>query len=185
MNNLATSTRLALTALALVGSIGFLLILEFGVSAGRVHHGVTVDGFDVSGLTLNDLQDSLFEKAHALEDEPVCFSHDAIRLCIDPADVGWRMSPRETAQQAFDVGRAGFPLGAINERATAWLGGVDVPWEGTARGERVGRVLNEWESILGGRGLELRRFAARQRIYRALGTHPRVIVPLPIRQPPR
>lgn len=180
MRNLAPSARLGLLAVALVGSIGFLLILEFGISAGRVHHGVTVGEEDVGGLTRNELQDSLLEQAEQLEGEDACLSYDAIRLCIDPDEVGWLVAPRETAQQAFDVGRADFPLGAINERATAWLSGVDVPWEGTARGQKVGRVLDEWEFIFGERGLELRRFAARKRIHRALATYPREIVPIPI-----
>ncbi|MGH2698279.1 MAG: hypothetical protein ACRDJL_03655 [Actinomycetota bacterium] len=182
MNNLTTSAKLALIAVAVVGSIGFFLILEFGISAGRVHHGVTVDGWDVGGLTFNELQGALVERAPALEEEPVCFSLDAIRLCIDPTEVGWRLSTREITQEAFDVGRTDFPLGAINERAAAWLGGVDVPLRGTARGNRVGRILDRWERIVEGRGLELRRYATRKRIYRSLGTHPRKIVPLPIRR---
>jgi hypothetical protein len=174
-------TRFLLALAAILGGLAFIGIVEFGISAGRVHHGVTVNGFDVGGLTLNEVQDTLVDRAVQLRDVPACLKHDVIVLCVDPAEVGWRPEPRETGSQAYDVGRTDGLLQALGDRADAWTNGVDVPWQGGPNGDKVGKLLDEWESIFEGRGLELRRFAARTAIREALETWPRETVVLPVR----
>jgi hypothetical protein len=175
------TTRSFLALAAILGGLVFICIVEFGISAGRVHHGVTVDGFDVGGLTLNEVQDTLVDRAHQFRDAPACLKHEAIMLCVDPAEVGWRPEPRETGNQAYDVGRTNGLLRALGDRAEAWTSGVDVPWQGGPNSQKVGRLLDEWESILEGQGLQLRRFAARNAIREALETWPRTTGNIPVR----
>jgi hypothetical protein len=179
--SLSTPTRFFLALAAILGGLAFIGIVEFGISAGRVHHGVTVDGFAVGGLTLNEVQDTLVDRAHQFRDEPACLKHDVIVLCVDPVDVGWRPEPRETGSRAYAVGRTDGLLRALADRADAWTSGVDVPWEGGPNGRKVGRVLDEWESIFEGRDLALRRFAARNAIREALETWPRETDAIPVR----
>jgi hypothetical protein len=179
------TTRSFLALAAFLGGLAFIGIVEFGISAGRVHHGVTVNGFEVGGLTLTEVRDTLVDRAHQVRDVPACLKHDVILLCVDPAKVGWRPEPRKTASRAYDVGRTGGLLRAISDRADAWASGVDVPWQGGPNSDKVGRLLDEWESIFEQRDLRLRRFAARNAIREALETWPRTTGVIPVGRPSR
>ena len=169
----SSSTKTLLVVGAVVGGTIFLLIVEFGISAGRVHHGVTVAGHDVGGLAFAELQSDLTDRAETLNTEPVCFVRDDLRLCISPEQVEWRPGTRATADSAYQVGRTDAPWGALSERARAWVGGVNVQWEGGPNAASVGRVLDRWETIFVARGLELKRGLMRYRIRRAITTYPR------------
>ena len=175
-----SSTKSLLVVGVVVGALVFLLIVEFGISAGRVHHGVTVAGHDVGGLTFAELQDQLAKRAQTLNDEPVCFVRDVLRLCISPEEVGWRPETRATADSAYEVGRADSPWGALSERTSAWVGGVNVQWEGGPNAARVGQVLDRWETIFDARDLELKRGIMRYRIRRAIITYPRQTFRIPV-----
>ena len=176
----SSSTKTLLVTGAVVGSLVFLLIVEFGISAGRVHHGVTVAGHNVGGLAFAELQNELADRAETLNAEPVCFVRDAIRLCISPEEIGWRPEARATADSAYQVGRADAPWGALSERARAWVGGVNVQWEGGPNAAMVGRVLDRWEAIFDARDLELQRGIMRYRIRRAITTYPRQTFRIPL-----
>ncbi len=175
-----TSTKTLLIAGAVLGGLIFLLIVEFGISAGRVHHGVTVAGHNVGGLAFAELQDELAKRAQTLNNEPVCFVRDVLRLCISPEDVGWRPETRATADSAYRVGRADSPWASLSERTSAWVGGVNVQWEGSPDAGRVGRVLERWETIFDARDLQLKRGIMRYRIRRAIITYPRETFRIPL-----
>src|SRR5918996_589077 len=178
--SVSSSTKTLLVAGAVVGTLIFLLIVEFGFSAGRVHPGVTVGGHDVGGLTFTELQDELARRAEILNNEPVCFVRDVLRFCISPTDVEWRPEARATADLAYQVGRADSLWGALGERTRAWVGGVNVQWEGGPNAARVGRWLDRWERILAARDLELKRGIMRYRIRRAIITYPRQTFRIPV-----
>ena len=178
--SVSSSTKTLLIAGAVVGTLIFLLIVEFGVSAGRVHHGVTVGGHDVGGLTFTELQDELARRAEILNNEPVCFVRDVLRFCISPTDVEWRPEARATADLAYQVGRADSLWGALGERTRAWVGGVNVQWEGGPNAAIVGRLLDRWERIFAARDLELKRGIMRYRIRRAIITYPRQTFRIPV-----
>lgn len=180
MKNLTISTKLVLVTGAVMGILGFLLIVEFGMSAAQVHRGVTVAGYDVGGLTLNQLEESLEERGEQLRDEPACFSGEGVSLCLDPSDLGWRPEPGATAERAYGVGRIDFPLGALRDRATAWVSGVNISWEGRPKAKRVERLLDEWEALFSARGKELQREAMRYKIRRAIVTYPRRTFRIPL-----
>jgi hypothetical protein len=40
-----------LIGLGVAGVLVYVLIVDFGISAGRIHHGVSVAGVDLRGLT--------------------------------------------------------------------------------------------------------------------------------------
>jgi hypothetical protein len=180
MTTVRRSTRVLLVVVALLGSIAFLLVVEFGVSAGQVHRGVTVAGYDVSGLSFTELSDKLEERGATLRQEPACFSGDGVTLCVNPEDLGWRPEPGATAERAYAVGRTSFPFGALAERAAAWTGGVNVKWEGSPKPRKVGKLLDEWEVLFSARGLELERGRMRYKIRRAIITYPRRTLRIPL-----
>ncbi len=181
MSSVPIATRLLLMAGAILGGLGFLLIVEFGLSAGQVHHGVTVSGFEVGGMTLNELEDSLREREQTLGTERVCFFRDDLTLCVTPDELGWRVQPNLTAQRAYQVGRTDFPLGALGERVAAWVDGVNVKWEGGPRPAKVTKLLDEWETIFSQRGMELVRGHMRYKIRRAILVYPRRPFRIPLR----
>ena len=179
--SLSVSTKTFLIAGTLLGGLVFFLIVEFGINAGRVHHGVTVAGHDVGGVTITELQDELTERADMLKSVPVCFERDLIELCLHPEEIGWRPEPHATADVAYEVGRVGSLWDVLSERAAAWVNGVNVQWEGGPNAGRVGRVLNRWERIFSARGEELKRGVMRYRIRRAIVTYPRETFRIPLR----
>lgn len=180
MSGMPHSTRLLLGVVALLGSLAFLLVVEFGVSAGQVHRGVTVAGYDVSGLSFTELQDTLEARGAKLRQEPVCFFGDGVSLCASPRDLGWRPEPGATAERAYEVGRTDFPFGALAERATAWVEGVNVKWEGTPKPRRVDKLLSDWDELFSARGFELERGLMRYKIRRAIITYPREEFRIPL-----
>lgn len=181
MSNLSTMTKSVLGAGALVGLLGFFLIAELGLNAGLVHHGVTIGGYEVSGLTLKELEEKLEERGALLRASEVCFARDLVELCVDPMDIGWRPEPGATALEAFEVGRADLLVGALRERITAWVDGVNVQWKGGPNAARVTQLLDRWETDLAAEGLDLKRGGMRYKIRRAIVTFPRRTLKIPIR----
>lgn len=181
MSSVPLATKLVLTAAALLGGLSVLLIIEFGLSAGQVHHGVAVSGFEVGGMTLNEVESSLRKRALTLREEPVCLVGDDLSLCVTPAELRWRVEPNVTARRAYQIGRTDFPLGALGERATAWVDGVNVKWEGGPNPAKVGKLLDEWEAIFSERGMELLRGPTRYKIRRAILVYPRRTFRIPLR----
>ncbi|MGH2702127.1 MAG: hypothetical protein ACRDJ2_10190 [Actinomycetota bacterium] len=180
MSGVPRSTTLLLVVGTLFGSIILLLVVEFGISAGQVHRGVTVAGYDVSGLSFTELQATLEERGAKLRQHPACFSGDGVSLCVSPADLGWRPEPGATAERAYEVGRTDFPFGALAERAAAWMEGVNVKWEGSPKVRKVDKLLNEWEELFSDRGLELERGLMRYKLRRAIITYPRETFRIPL-----
>lgn len=163
------------------GLVGFALILEFGINAGRIHYGITVSAEDVGGMTLVEAEEFLRERGKLLQSEEVCFARRGVTsFCVVPADLGWYPGWRPTAKEAYAVGRDDFPLGAIADRMQAWRKGVNVKWAGHARRRLVTALLDELEQQLAEDGFVLKRGKMRHKIRRAIVTYPRHTVRIPL-----
>lgn len=178
---LSLLARTVLALVALLAVVAYLVIVDLGVSAGRIHYGVSVSHVDVGGLTALEASAELDERARELEERPVIFEFEGIRRSFFPREVDWRPNSLENAQLAMRVGRAGGPLAALEQRIEAWIRGVEVPWQGSADGRKVGALMDGWESALEELGLEIRRPLLRSRIRRAIVTWPRRPFPIPVR----
>ncbi|MDQ4145208.1 MAG: hypothetical protein M3198_16005 [Actinomycetota bacterium] len=176
--------RIALSLGILVALLGYALVVEFGVNAGRIHYGVEIRGdLAVGGMTPAEADDVLKERAQLmLEDEiilggqgvEVRFYPQAPELSTDDVlAAGWAPGRAATIEAALAVGRDEGPFNAIAERWNAWMGGVKVGWKGHARAFRVTKIIDEVERLGQKRGLTVDRPALRLKIRRALNSWPR------------
>ncbi len=176
-------TAKAVVAVGLVlGLFVYLLLLDLGVNAGRIHYGVSVGGFDLGGLTMTEAVEELAERGQELREAPVILTYEGFDCRFTPAELGWAPLQAETAELALDVGRAAAPFGALADRLRAWFGGVDLEWPDKPRRKAMRELIDECERQAEGLGLVLDRFKLRKRIRRAIVTWPRHPFVIPIEQ---
>ena len=131
MRDAPLGTRVMLGVLVLVGLLAYAIVVDLGANAGKVHHGVSVEGFRVSGLTESDAFGRLEARAEELETTGVVFQTGPLSFRFVPSDLNWDFKVDETTDRAMGVGRTGGPFGAVWDRARAWISGVEVEWAGS------------------------------------------------------
>jgi hypothetical protein len=178
--NLSRPARILIVSFVIVGALGYAVVVEFGLTAGRVHEGVDVEGLDLGGMTLTDAADALEKRGELLRTEPIIFTAEGMTRCLIPYELGWGPQSFATAEAAMDVGRKG-GLSVLGDRMRAWLWGVQVDWVGRPSWHSVTDLLDEWERQAEASGFELRRFLLRKRIRRAIVTWPRRPYEIPLR----
>lgn len=164
--------RIVLVAAGLTTLLVYLVVVDLGMHAGRVHRGVTVAGFDIGGLTELEAFEALRERQELLEETPLVFIANGFDCRTLPSDLGWDPKPFNTAQDAMEVGRGGVFEG-IRERVSAWFGGVKVGWAGTVDPAEVDEFLDYCERNARVVNAEVDRAKLRFRIRRAIVTYPR------------
>lgn len=174
MRDVPLGTRLLLALLVLLGLLAYAIVIDLGASAGKVHHGVTVEGYDVSGETESAAFGKLEERAALLEETGVVFSTGALSLRFVPSELGWDFKVDETTDRAMAVGRSGGPFRAVWDRARSWLWGVDVEWAGSFfPRSRLAAGLNALEEDAADLGLVLDRDGMRRAMREAIKDLPR------------
>jgi hypothetical protein len=168
--------------LALIALVLFLLVVEFGVSAGRIHYGVEVDGVDVGGLTLTEAQGVLDRRGDELKTSPIVFGAEGFDCRFTPEEIGWGPQPFDTATKAMGIGRPLASLDSIRERVDAWFTGIKLTW-GEPDPERVNRIVSMCERNSRGLNLVIDQARLREWIERAIATYPRPpVFPVPLEQ---
>lgn len=176
-------SRVALGALALPVLAGYLVVVDLGMHAGRVHRGVNVAGLDVGGLTELEAFDALEERQELLARTPVVFIANGFDCRVYPADpegredesspdLGWSPQPFNTARDAMEVGRGGVWSG-LRERIDAWLGGYKIGWAGTVDPGKVDEFLDYCQENAAVVNATIDRAKLRFRIRRQIVTYPR------------
>ena len=178
--DLSRKAKSVLAVGVVAGLLLYLLLLDLGVNAGRIHYGVTVGGFDVGGLTMVEAVEKLDGRGEELRDEPVIFTREGFDCRFTPAELGWAPLSSKAADLAEDVGRAGGPFDALSARLRAWFSGVDVEWPDRPGHRKLKSLIDECERQAEGLGLELDREALRRRIRRAIVTWPRRFFEIPL-----
>lgn len=166
--------RVVVAGLTLAGALVYLVVFDLGVNAGRVHHGVSVQGIGLGGMTEADAAELLESRGDELARRPVSFGRRGLTrtLTFEPADIGWEPRWKQTLDQAMAVGREGPPLTALAERGRAWFG-TAVPWAGSPKPDEMDRLLTRWERIGADAGLTIDRAFLRYKIRRILSHRPR------------
>ena len=127
--------------LLLVGFFLYLVLVDLGVNAGRVHYGVTVDGFEIGGRTFTEAVSLLAEHGESVRDERLEYRVGSFSCGFTPGDIGWGPQPHDTAEAAMGIGRPFSSVGSIGERIDAWLGGYEVDWADDADPTRAELVV--------------------------------------------
>ena len=163
---------------------GYLLIVEFGINAGRIHYGVELrGGIDVGGMTPAEANDLLKEEVEEMVADDIVLGGQGVHVRFYPRrpegvsedvlEAAWTPHRQDTIEAALAVGREDVPFGAFADRWRAWFGGVKVAWQGKARSPRVTEIIDKVERLGAQEGLTLDRVALRLKIRRALNTWPR------------
>lgn len=177
-------SRLVLITIGVMLFLGYLLVVELGVNAGRIHYGVTVrGGVNVGGMTAAEAFEALEDQAQAMLADDIVLGGQGVHVRFfprRPEDVSeerlqaaWSPERAATVEAAMAVGRDNAPLGALVDRFRAWFGGVRVPWQGRARSPSVTKIIDKVERLGAKDGLVLDRPALRLKIRRALNSWPR------------
>lgn len=178
---LSLRAKIVLTVLILVGIAVFLLIVDLGVNAGRIHHGVHVTDMDLGGLTREEAVERLSERGFDLQEAPVIVTRENVSCHFVPTELGWEAKPFETAVAAYRIGRGESRMKALGTRIRAWFGGVTIDWADELDRAAVKRLLDRCEFHAEAVGYEVRRYRLRQKIARAITTWPRSPVNIPVR----
>ena len=174
-------SKLVLTIAVIVGAVAYLVVIEFGVTAGRIHNGVALrGGLDVGGLTLEEAEALLHEHGKELKKAPVVFSTEGFECEFVPRDLGWGPQPANTAVRAMRVGREDGPFAALGDRLNAWLGGVTVDWDGQVKPDKLDDFVDDCLEQGAGVGASIDEAGFREAIPDAIVTWPRRIFELPL-----
>lgn len=180
---MSTRTKVVFSLLGLLGLAAYLVVVDLGISAGRVHHGVSVTdnaGLDLGGLTREEATALLEERELELERAPVFFTREGFECEFLPTEMGWDGRPFETAVAAFRIGRGESPLRALGTRIKAWLNGVRIDWTADLDADAVGRFIDDCEVQASALGYDVRRYRFRKKIARAITTWPRRAFNIPV-----
>lgn len=182
--NFSATAKVVLTLALATGIALFAIVVDMGISAGRIHHGVCVGDVDVGGLTPIEAVAELEPRGELLQTTPVRLFRDGVRVSFVPGRLAWNPDRDATVAEAMEVGRGDAPFGALADRVRAWLEGVEVGWQGSPDAAKVGRLLNRLEERLAKQGLVLDRPKMRFKIRRGINTWPRDALRIPLLESP-
>jgi hypothetical protein len=136
---------------------------------------------DVGGLTPEEAEELLDERAEELEDSQVVFRLEGHSDTFEflPSELDWQARVPRTIDEAMAVGRTD-GLGAILDRARGWLSKVKVQWRGTVDQDAVSALIDEWETRGAELGVQIDRWRLRWKLRRAIVLIPRKELLIPI-----
>lgn len=172
MKGLALRHRVVLIGAGFVALAIYLVIVDFGINAGRVHHGVRVGDVDVGGLIESDVVDLLAEVGAEMRDAPIVFSGQGLDFTFTPREFGWLPLERPAAARARSIGRSGGVMRALADRVRAW-NGITLRWPDKLNRKRIGTRLSALERRALALGYTLDRRKMSWRIKRAIWAWPR------------
>lgn len=176
---LSGRAKAGLAVATLVGIAAYLTVVDYGINAGRIHHGVDVRGIYVGGLTREEATDVLETQGERFAELPIILTREGFSCNFIPSELGWDPRPFETAVAAYRVGRGESWWAALGARVKAWVAGATVPWNDRIDRAPMKALLDRCEREATALGYELRRHRLRQLIRDAI-TAPRSPVTIPV-----
>ncbi|MBW3595386.1 MAG: hypothetical protein KY391_07380 [Actinobacteria bacterium] len=178
--NLSPRAKILVSLGVFVAVVVWIVLLDYGINAGRIHYGVHVGGVDVGGMTLEEAQDVLQQHGEKLRNEPVVLSAEGMNCSFVPDDVGWRPRPKRTAQIARSVGFRGGLTTDLRDRIKAWFTGVEVEWAGSPKSTKTKPLIDDCERQAEALHLVLDRAELRRLVTDAIVTWPRRVFQVPV-----
>jgi hypothetical protein len=149
---------------------GYLVLIDLGLSAGRVHHGVRVDGVDIGGLTLAEAVALVEDAGEELKQQEIVPTAEGFDCRFTPEEVGWGPQPFDTVEMAMRVGRDDAPFGALADRVRAYFDDIELDWAGKPNERGVRRLLDGCEEQAAALGVVIDRRELRLEIGRAINS---------------
>jgi hypothetical protein len=144
-----------LIVVAVVAALAvYLVVLDLGINAGRIHRGVSVGDVDIGGMTQAEAVEFLTEVGRDMRNSSITFTTGDVEIEVLPADLKWWPYAEDMAKKAMEVGRKGSVLNAASQRWRAWISGISVNW-GRAGPRLVEQQIEEMSSELSSQGYEL------------------------------
>ena len=168
---------------ALVAFLLFLIVVDLGVNAGRIHYGVSVAGVDLGGMTRVEATRELTAKAKELDEQVILLTAEGLNDGIQPSQLGWEPKVPITVRNAYDVGREDAPFGALSDRVGSWLWGTKVDLSGSFDRELLHDQIVEWDERLSGFGRPIDRQALRALLRKAVAEGDTGPFDFPVREP--
>src|SRR5688500_8733467 len=102
---LSLRAKILMAIAALVGLVAFLIVVDLGINAGRIHYGVSVSGADVGGLTRSEALEKLTARAEEIGETPISLLAQGLNVAVPPSCLSWQPFVRGTVQRAYRIGR--------------------------------------------------------------------------------
>jgi len=112
------------SAVALILIVGFYTALGI-IFFGKVFPGVTVIGVDIGGLTRADAVRLLESRITYPSQGLIAFEDQVQVWTFTPQEIGLYIDYTASVQQAYRVGRSGWPWERFSERLMVWQDGLD------------------------------------------------------------
>lgn len=177
---LSPALKTVVILLLIAGAFAYALLIEFAINAGRVHRGVSVQGYDIGGLNYTEAVEALSRRGRQLKAAPMIFTAEGFVCRFRPGAIGWGPQPSDTADAAMEIGRAGGVVQALRERLESWREGVAIRWGGSPDPAKMDRELDRCEEQAGAAGVEIDRSRLRYVIEEAIVTWPRPPFTIPL-----
>ena len=177
---LSLRAKIVIGLMSLVGIFAFLIVVDMGISAGRIHHGVHVRDIDVGGLTYQEAYEVLREEGLRLQSAPVILTRENTDCRFSPTELGWDPRADKTATSAYRVGRGTSWVAALGTRARAWVSRATIDWTDEVDQQEMTEFLDWCEERVAAAGYELRRYKMRRMLLDTIKTWPRVPVTIPV-----
>jgi hypothetical protein len=132
----------------------YLVVLELGINAGRIHRGVSVGDVDVGGMTQAEAVAFLSGVGRDMRNSSITFTAGDVEFEVSPADLKWWPYAEDMARKAMAVGRNGGVWHSASQRWRAWLSGISIKWR-RARPRPVEQQIQEMSFELDALGYEL------------------------------
>jgi len=119
--------------IALVGGMGFFLVLFLGMvlgynmyHLGRVYPGISVAGIDLSGLSPDQAAALLAQRLTYPEEGRITFKLGQQAWVARPAELGLYLDAQTSAEAAYSTGRHGNLFARLSTQLQAWRQGIDL-----------------------------------------------------------
>ena len=170
---LSSKARILILLGTVLGLLAFLVIVDLGVNAGRIHRGVEVAGIDVGGLTEDEAYGKLYPIGEEMSQTPIVFFGETFDCPVVPEDLRWGPQVAGTADAAYGVGRAEDLLTDALDRLKAWFGSADVRWAGKPSTRQAGIWVAQCVKTGAAAGVSVDKEQLRFLLKQALGSWPR------------
>jgi hypothetical protein len=177
---LSRTAKIVLSVSGLIAALVFLIIVDLGVNAGRIHYGVRLDHLNLGGLTELEAVDVLDRRGIEMAQAPVVFQRQGVTCTFLPLAVGWTPKVRRAVADALAIGREGSLLNSGRQRVHAWFGGVRISWPDRTNRHDVRAVLDTCQRRAAAEGLQISRWKMRLKIKDALVIWPRRTFHIPL-----